>query len=169
MPRGPAGDQVEPPPSVVAGLEGPHLHRDTVSAGHLGHPRVQLDTEGGQVTPGETHGGLAGATEEARIAKELLRLTRARRVGSPDQYLLGLRTLRARQLFRSTCRADLVGCLRDRPGLELRGRLEDAPDQIESREPCGSSALARRSNVACSATPADSVRVLRSSRAYGYS
>jgi hypothetical protein len=61
MPCGSAGDQVEPPPGVVPGLEGSHFHRDAVTAGHLGHPRVQLDTEDGQTTPGEAHGGLAGA------------------------------------------------------------------------------------------------------------
>lgn len=64
MPRGPAGDQVEPSPSVVPGLEGPHLHRDTVTAGHHGHPQVQLDTEDGQTTPGKAHSGLAGAAAD---------------------------------------------------------------------------------------------------------
>lgn len=53
----------------------------------------------------------------------------------PDQYLLDLPALRAWQPFRSGAHADLVVRLRDRPGLELRGRLEDAPDEIVSLNP----------------------------------
>ncbi|MBV8993501.1 MAG: hypothetical protein JO287_07335, partial [Pseudonocardiales bacterium] len=53
----------------------------------------------------------------------------------PGSYLLDMPRLRVRQPFQSATHADLVVRLRDRPGQELHGRLENAPHQVVSVDP----------------------------------
>lgn len=52
-----------------------------------------------------------------------------------DRYTFDVPALRARQPFREAIHADLVVQFRDRPGQDLRGRLEDAPDAIVAVDP----------------------------------
>ncbi len=54
----------------------------------------------------------------------------------PHRYLLDVPEVRARNPFPASgdC-ADLIVSPRDRPGQELRGRLEDAPDAVVAIDP----------------------------------
>ena len=51
---------------------------------------------------------------------------------TPGNYLLDVPRLRARQPFSAVTHADLIIQFRDQPGRELRGRLEEAPNGVES-------------------------------------
>lgn len=54
---------------------------------------------------------------------------------APDRYLLNVPALRAASPRRDSGCADLVVQLDDRPGQELRGRLEHASDTVVSIDP----------------------------------
>lgn len=50
-------------------------------------------------------------------------------------YPLDIPRVRAHRGLMSACHADLIVQFKDRPGQELRGRLEDAPDHVEMIDP----------------------------------
>jgi hypothetical protein len=55
--------------------------------------------------------------------------------GSPDRYRLDVPALKARQPFGGVTYADLIVVFRDRPGCDVRGRLEAAPDAVVVIDP----------------------------------
>jgi hypothetical protein len=57
--------------------------------------------------------------------------------GGSDGYVLDVPALLRRQPFKGLTHADLVVQFRDRPGQDVRGRLEDAPNEIVIIDPDG--------------------------------
>lgn len=55
--------------------------------------------------------------------------------GSHDRYTIDVPALKARQPFQGATHADLIVQFRDKPGQELRGRLEKAPDEVVFIDP----------------------------------
>ena len=53
----------------------------------------------------------------------------------PEIYPLDIPKLRSHRGFMGAWHADLIVQFKDRPGQELRGRLEDAPDDVEMIDP----------------------------------
>jgi hypothetical protein len=54
---------------------------------------------------------------------------------SDGRYSLDVPALKKRQPFQAAAHADLVVQFRDRPGQDVRGRLEDAPDETVIIDP----------------------------------
>jgi hypothetical protein len=55
--------------------------------------------------------------------------------GDPAIYRFDIPALKKRHPFKTSTQADLTVRFRDRPGEDLRGRLEDAPDEIVHLDP----------------------------------
>jgi hypothetical protein len=84
---------------------------------------------------GALHGHQVRASALPAVVPELTVIVDAD-PADPKRYLLDVPDVRARNPFRESgdC-ADLIVAPRDRPGQELRGHLEDAPDDVVSVDP----------------------------------